>query len=311
MPRRILSPSLVCSNRVIQTNRVLESFSKKKRSLWFFQANSVFKTVRDLGVLEISKLNLLDLYFENWRSGYHKKYVHLERNQTHVFIKQYSRFDEDYRAFLRRKLKLLNFMVWDLKIELTIDPKKCMRYWDEFYLLQKGWNRLNSWLRRRFGEFEYFKVLEITKVGRPHFHVLISGIKWISQEKLSELWSSYGCGEIVYVKKVFRRNNLKMCAYVMKYVNKTLRNEDRRFSAVLFASNKRLFSMSSGCQNMVNVGKLPKTKKGFEFRGSVVERELIEFCDEKGVQIEAFMVIEAETSDYYEFPLLFGVNDHG
>jgi hypothetical protein len=263
-----------------------------------------------LGVLEEKKLSLLETYFENWRVGYRKKYVRLMRNDdVWVFIKQYSRFDDDYRLFLRRKLKLLNFMLWDLKIELTIDPKKCMRYADEFYLLQKGWNRLNSWLRRRFGEFAYFKVLEITKAGRPHFHVLLSGIRWISQEKLSELWDSYGCGKIVYVKRVDSRNNVKMCAYVMKYVNKTLRNEDRRYSAVLFASNKRVFAMSKGCQNLINAVKLPKEPKGFEFKGSVSNRELIEFCDERGVEIEAFMTIRAETSDYYEFPLLFGINN--
>jgi len=307
----VFPPSLVDIYRVIQTNLDFDSFLKKRRSLWFFYANAVFRSIRDLGVLEENRLRFLEYYFERWRKDYRKKYVHLVRGDTHVFIKQYSRFDEDYRRFLRRKLRLLNFMLWDLKIELTVDPKKCMRYVDGFYLLQKGWNRLNSWLKRRFGDFEYFKVLEITKAGRPHFHVLISGIKWIDQDELSRLWDSYGCGRVVYVKRVFRRNNLKMCAYVMKYVNKTLRNGDRLFSAVLFASNKRLFSMSKGCQNIINVGKLPRMKKGFEFAGSVCESELIAFCNEKGIEIEAFMIIEAETVDYYEFPELFNVYEYG
>lgn len=315
LPCGVVSPhvsaSLVKVNRVIQTNKDLRCFLGKGRSLWFFQANSVFKTIRDLGFLEENKFSLLENYFENWRSAYRKRYVHLSRENTHVFIKQYSRFDEDYRQFLRRKLRLLNFMLWDLKIELTVDPKKCMRYVDEFCLLQKGWNRLNSWLKRRFGEFSYFKVLEITRAGRPHFHILISGIKWIDQKELSELWDSYGCGKIVYVKRVYSRNNVKMCAYVMKYVNKTLRIEDRRYSAVLFASNKRLFAMSRGCQNMVNLDRLPHENKGFSFEGSVMERDLVEFCDEKGVRIEAFMVIDADFEDYREFPLLFKVNDDG
>jgi hypothetical protein len=42
-----------------------------------------------------------------------------------------------------------------------------------------------------------------------------------------------------------------------------------------------------------------------------MERDVIEFCDEKGVRIEAFMLIEADFEDYREFPLLFGVNDGG
>ena len=308
--------SLVRVNRVIQTNGDLGFFGQKRRSSWFFMANSMFKRIGDLGFLEFSeveqrKLGNLENYFEAWWNSYHRKYVHLSRENTHVFIKQYSRFDNDYRQFLRRKLRMLDFMLWDLKIELTIDPKKCMQYSHEFYLLQKGWNRLNSWLRRRFGDFAYFKVMEITKSGRPHFHVLLSGIKWIEQSTLSDLWDSYGCGKIVYIKRVDSRNNVKMSAYVMKYVNKTLNEADRRYSAVLFASNKRLFSMSLGCQNMVNAGKMAKENKGFSFEGSVMDREIIEFCNEKAVEIKAFMVVEADFEDYREFPLLFGMLEGG
>lgn len=298
--------SLVWVNRVIQTNGVSGSVSKKRRSSWFFLANRVFKEIRDLGVLEVDRLDLLSCYFDRWRVGYRKKYVHLEKEDIHVFIKQYSRFDEDYRQFLRRKLRLLNNVLWDLKIELTVDPKKCMRYCDEFFLLSKGWNRLNSWLKRRFGEFLYFKVLEITRAGRPHFHVLISGVKWIDQKELSDLWDSYGCGKIVYIKRVSGRNNLKMCAYVLKYVNKTLKEENKRFSAVLFASNKRLFSMSKGCQNMLSVGRKPKIKKGFEYVGSVREEAVIEFCNEKWLEIGAYLVVKVSFEDLHEFPELFG-----
>jgi len=306
------SASLVSSFRVIQTNGDLGIFSKKRRSSWFYLANSVFKRIRDLGFLERKRLEELVVYFNRWRESYRKKYVHLERSDNlHVFIKQYSRFDWDYKRSLRRKLRLLNHVLWDLKIELTIDPKKCMRYSDEFFLLQKGWNRLNSWLKRRFGEFLYFKVLEITKKGRPHFHILISGIKWIDQKELSDLWDSYGCGKIVYIKKVFGRNRLKMCAYVMKYVNKTLRKSDKLFSAVLFASNKRLFAMSKGCQAIVNAGKKPRFKKGFVFAGSILEQYLIEFCNERYVELEPFIVIEANFDDYREFPLVFGGFDYG
>ena len=287
-------------------------FGKKRRSSWFFFANSSFKRIRDLGVLEEKKLDLLQIYYESWRAGYWHKYVHLSKENTHLFIKQYSRFDLDYRQFLRRKLRLLNNVVWDLKIELTVDPKKCMQYHTEFELLQKGWNRLNSWIRRRYGEFLYFKVLEIGKEGhRPHFHVLLSGVKWIDQSELSDLWESYGCGKIVYVKSVNNRNRVKMCSYVLKYVNKSINSENKSYSAVLFASNKRLFAMSKGCQNMVNVGKVHRENKGFVFEGSVSESELIEYCNFKGVEIEAFMRIEVQTEDYYEFPTLLGVLDSG
>jgi hypothetical protein len=303
--------SLVRINRVIQTNENLGVWGEKRRSLWFFLANSHFKRISDLGVLDPSDLEPLEVYFDRWREHYHKRYVHLSRGENHVFIKQFSRFDEDYRQFLRRKLRLLNLMVWDLKIELTIDPKKTMRYSDGFFLLKKGWNRLHSWLRRRYGDFPYFQVMEIQKSGRPHLHVLMSGIHWIDHVELSDVWSSYGCGEIVYLKRVDSESQIKMSSYVLKYVNKTLSSEDKAFSAVLFASNKRLFSMSRGCQNMVNVGKELKQKQGYEFEGSVMQSDLAVFCDEKAIELTPFLRIKVETEDFYEFPELFGVSGDG
>jgi hypothetical protein len=302
------SVSLVNARRVIQTNGDFDVVFKKRRSSWFFLANAYFKRIRDLGVLDPNDLLPLEEYFDRWRESYFKKYVHLVKGKEHLFIKQYSRFDDDYRLFLKRRLRLLNFMVWNLKIELTIDPKKTMRYSDGFFLLKKGWNRLNSWLKRRYGDFDYFMVLEIQKSGRPHLHVLLSGVKWVDHAELSNVWSSYGCGEIVYLKRVDSENSIKMSSYVLKYVNKTLNQSDKAFSAVLFASNKRLFSMSRGCQGLVNCGRVPHQKQGYEFAGSVSQSDLELFCDEKAVEISPFFRVTVETEDYYEFPTLFGVD---
>lgn len=303
--------SLVKTNRLIQTNEDLRFFDKKRRSSWFFLANKHFKRISDLGILRSQDLEPLEVYYDRWRESYHKRYVHLAKNEEHLFIKQYSRFDSDYRLFLKQKLRFLNNMVWNLKIELTIDPKKCMKYSHEFALIKKGWNRLRSWLRRRYGDFEYFQVMEIQKSGRPHLHVLLSGVHWIDHAELSDVWSSYGCGEIVYLKQVDSANQIRMSSYVLKYVNKTLNESDKAFSAVLFSSNRRLFSMSKGCQGMINVGKVPTQKQGYEFQGSVLQTELAQFCDEKAIEISPFLRIRVEIEDYYEFPSLFGVGDGG
>lgn len=303
--------SLVNTRRLIQTNEDLRWNFGKRRSTWFYEANRHFKCIRDLGVLDPAELEQLGIYFDRWREHYHKRYVHLARGGDHIFIKQYSRFDDDYRLLLRRKLRLLNMMVWNLKMELTIDPKKTMRYSDGFYLLKKGWNRLHSWLRRRYGDFPYFQVMEIQKSGRPHLHVLISGIHWIDHAELSDVWSSYGCGEIVYLKAVDSENQIRMSSYVLKYVNKTLSSEDKAFSAVLFASNKRLFSMSKGCQGMVNVGRELKPNQGYEFLGSVMQADLSVFCDEKAVELSTFLRVRVEIEDYYRFPELFGADVEG
>lgn len=290
------------ANRVTATNEFSGSFGEKRRSSWFYYANSMFKRMRDLGFLEENRFEQLESYFDNWRAGYSHKSVHLDKGETHVFIKQYSRFDGDYREFVRRKLAILDFMEWDLKIELTVDPKKCMRYYDEFHLLTSGWHRLCSWLKRRNpGGYAYFRVLEIQKSGRPHLHVLLRGVKWIDQGELSDLWDSYGCGEIVYVKKVDSENNIKMSSYVMKYVNKTLLAENKRFSAVLFASNRRLFSMSGECQDLISCGRPKKENQGFTFRQSVHSGSLEAYCREKNIRYEPFMILEIKFEDLPEF----------
>ncbi len=301
--------SLVSSNRVIQTSGKKALFVKR-RSFWFVLAKQRFKNLLDSGsgvsiTMQQKELAEIESCFLSWKRSYSRKYVHLSKKNTHVFIKQYSRFDADYRQNIKRKLRFLDFMLWDLKIELTIDPKNFWHFKNEFVLLSKGWNKLRSWIRKRYGDFEYFWVCEITKKGRPHLHVLISGIKYIPQKDLSEIWQKYGMGKVVYIKKVYNRENLKATAYVLKYVNKTLRNNDNTYASLLFASNKRLYGMSRGCYNLINAGKPAKTKKGFSYEGSVLETDLECFCEEKQIALGFYLRVEVEITDYYEFREVF------
>jgi len=313
--------SLVTLRGLIQSKPFLYSESQKRRSSWFFLANSCIKTIGDLGNLEREreKFSYLERFFENWRESYSHKFVSLSKGDTRVFIKQYSRFDGEYRVPLRRKLKSLDGVQWDLKLELTIDPKRCMQYVHGFHLLARGWNRLNSFLKDKFRDYLNgkddprivfdpsassilnFKVLEITKAGRGHFHILISGITWIDQGYLSELWSSYGCGEIVYVKRVDSQNNLKASSYVMKYVNKTLSESDKRYSSVLFAGNRRVFSMSRTCQMLIPSARSPP--KGFTYEGSVLACGLKSYCLEKNVVFAPYIRLDVDLSDSAEADL--------
>jgi hypothetical protein len=302
-----LSPSLVKVSRVIQTSRK-SVFSGKRRSFWFYWSNEKLKRVIDLGLpLNLSEI---EFGFEKWIEEFKERYIHLSSGNKHVFIRCLNRFCKSYKKRLKRKLRLLDFVVWDLKVELTIDPKKFFRLYDEFVFINRAWNKLRSWLRRRYGDFEFLRVLEVTKKGRPHLHVLISGIKWINQSELSDIWQKYGGGEVVYIKRVYNRNNVKICRYVLKYVNKTLSLENKEFSALLFASNRRLFGLSEGLQNMINIGRNRSKKKlGFVYEGLVYKGELEAFLSGKGLILMDYLFIEVETKDYYENPSLFSIND--
>lgn len=301
----VSSASLVSHYRVIQSPRN-SVVSGKRRSFWFYWSRDKLKKVVDLGLpLDLSEI---EFGFQKWLESYRERFVHLSSENRHVFIRCVNRFSKKYKKRLRRKLRLLDFMVWDLKIELTIDPKKFFRLYDEFVFINRAWNKLRSWLRYRFGDFEFLRVLEVTKKGRPHLHVLISGIKRIPQAELSEIWAKYGGGVVVWIKKVYNRNNVKVCRYVLKYVNKTLNFEDKAFSALLFASNRRLFGLSKGCQNIINVGRGGKVKKGFVYENLVYEGVLLAFLRGKGLVLEDYLFIEVDFADYHKFPDLFEVD---
>jgi hypothetical protein len=304
-----------CSvKRVIQTS-VNGVVFEKRRSFWFYLAKQRFLGILDSGSgfpveAQIPQLLSVEDCFDAWRSSYSNRFVCLSKGLKNIYIRQYSRFDSDYRSFLRSKLRMLDFMIWDLKIELTIDPKNFWHLNSEFRLLLKGWNRLRSWLRRRYGDFEFLRVLEIQKSGRPHLHVLISGINYVPQEDLSKIWQKYGLGEVVYIRSVYNRENVRATAYVLKYVNKTLRNSEKRYSALLFSSNKRVFGISRGCQNMIHVDRGDR-EHGYVYCGSVSESDLVAFCDEKGIELKPFLVVVHDPSDPYEFPKLFGMDPGG
>jgi hypothetical protein len=304
-----LSPSLVDCYRIIQTRGNSLLFGKR-RSFWFYWCKERLKRVVDLGLpLDLSEI---EFGFQKWLEQFKERYIHLSLENRHVFIRYFNRFCKNYKKVLKRKLKLLDFVIWDIKIELTIDPKKFFNLYDEFVFINRAWNKLRSWIRKRYGEFEFLRVLEVTEKGRPHLHVLISGVKWIDQGELSDIWQKYGGGEVVYIKRVYNRENVRVCHYVLKYVNKTLNFDDKRFASLLFASNRRLFGLSEGLRNMINLGEREKHGRlGFVYDGLVYKGELESFLRGKGLILTDYLVIEVDFKDCYEYPTLFGVDVGG
>lgn len=72
-------------------------------------------------------------------------------------------------------------------------------------------------IRRRFGEFEYFRVLETTKKGWPHYH-LIARSGYIPQSDLSDMWKELTGAHIVDIRKPGQSKHVY--SYVMKYLGK-------------------------------------------------------------------------------------------
>ena len=93
----------------------------------------------------------------------------------------------------------------------------------------------------------------------------------------------------------------------MKYVKKSLGEKNKVYSALLFATNARLFGISRGCQSLIRGQKTSgiKIKKGFRFLGSVFSIDLLEFCEKKGIRMTSFMFVKVSPRDYWEFPSVF------
>ncbi len=96
--------------------------------------------------------------------------------------------------------------VW---LTLTVDPKKYNNIIEMRYELQKAWNRFMSWVRKKTGKRPpYLRVIEFTKTGLVHYHVILLGIKRLGDKKteITPELERIGFGKINYMYVVINRN---------------------------------------------------------------------------------------------------------
>lgn len=298
-PRRDLNTSLEYSNRA--------SVTLRRRSSHYYLAKDALSHVADCGREKLD-LVLVLVHFENWMEHYSLGcYVRLTKGDEWLFIRCVNCFMPDYKRMLWKKLRLLQFVEWDLKFELTLDPKKFMRLEDELIFVDKAWSKLRSWLLKRYGHFEFLKVLEVQKSRRPHLHILIKGFPYVSHSDLSAIWQKYG-GGYVWIRSLGKGINAVW--YILKYVNKSILREERVYAAELFASNKRMFSLSQNLMAMLDVRRNRK-EQGWAFQGTV-EKSIVEVsCKEESGVLGDLIKIQAMTDILYEYPLLFDLWDAG
>jgi len=136
---------------------------------------------------------------------------------------------EVYLAWLRRKRRNRLYqramsglrMGGNLKfVTLTSSPESAANGLD----IRSSWRVLLQRLRRRNLCSGYVKVMEFTKAGLPHFHLIIRG-PWLSQSWLSRQWDQIHQSPIVDVRRVQRKDGA--ASYLAKYLGKSL---DARYS---------------------------------------------------------------------------------
>jgi hypothetical protein len=106
-------------------------------------------------------------------------------------------------------------------LTLTLDPSK-LQFNDDPQCavphLRRVWNKFREYLRREFGKAPTFiVVLEFTKAGVPHLHVLLD--RYLAQRWISKTWDALGGGRICDVRRVRLE---KISRYLSKYLTKEL-----------------------------------------------------------------------------------------
>ena len=72
-------------------------------------------------------------------------------------------------------------------------------------------------LRRVHGEFEYFRVLEVTRKGWPHYHLIVRS-EYIPHATIKSVWAELTGATIVDVRKIKKSQDVYF--YLVKYLGK-------------------------------------------------------------------------------------------
>ncbi|MBA7550862.1 hypothetical protein ES705_43388 [subsurface metagenome] len=108
------------------------------------------------------------------------------------------------------------------EITLTIPKGKWPDPKDAAWHMVKAFVILVRRIRSTFGPFEYGRVIELTKAGTPHFHILCRG-KYIPQKWLRFQWVNLGMGSIVHIQTVKDKglHAAHLCKYLAKSTGQT------------------------------------------------------------------------------------------
>ncbi len=103
-------------------------------------------------------------------------------------------------------------------LTLTLDTSKLAEGEDASRHLQRAFDKFRTYLRRRFKKPPVFiKVVEFTKKGFPHYHILID--RYIEQQWISHTWDQLGGGRVVWIRRAKIRH---VSRYLGKYLTKDL-----------------------------------------------------------------------------------------
>jgi len=289
----------------------------RRRSSWYELARDGLQCVSDYGNFKLSDIDNIVTYFDRWIEKYNSgKYCLLQHKvdfNDYLFIRGVTRFQAVYKRKLWAKLRHLENIKFEHHIVLEVNPHNHALFINEFAYMNRAWCKLRAWLYKSYGKFDFLKVVELHKSGRPHFHVLISGLSYIDYKKVESIWSSKGKYGVGFSKRRSIRSDFNALWYVLKYVNKCVVGSgkfDNVVASIYFATNRRLFSMSRGLLSNVGFKRKEKGEVVYNFVGSRGAVAVNEFLVSKSLVSDGlYYHIVIDTKDLYEFPRLFVCDD--
>jgi hypothetical protein len=144
-----------------------------------------------------------------------------------------------YNRFKREYVKAIKHKIWreiypqivtcNDFLFLTLDASTSNYYSqsDAHKKVQKYWNSLLTRLRKKYPNIRIIKAVEWQKNGLGyHLHILIVGLRFLPKDWIAKTWSKLEkSGWSIEIEKVFD-NPKRALAYLLKYVSKTLRQND-------------------------------------------------------------------------------------
>lgn len=113
--------------------------------------------------------------------------------------------------------------------------------------LENNFRELRKHLKRKFPEFKYIAVKELSPSGMWHYHGLWN--IYIDIKELSSIWEKYSGAYRCYLEKV--RSPHGAINYIFKYCFKSIFNDTER--RIIYECDKRKFTTSVGLLNRCKV----------------------------------------------------------
>lgn len=147
--------------------------------------------------------------------------------------KYYRALREKLKSTMTRTAKKYSFLTLTYSSRLYSPEEACAQ-------LKGDIKELLRRLRRRLGKLQYFYIVELTKSGYPHLHVIID--HFIFWKVLKAMWFAITGSYIVDIRSIPAGN---IASYICKYLTKQSKHTDWQFSFI-FKNISRLWAASRG-----------------------------------------------------------------